>query len=47
LRHRRSALANFEVFDFDLSNADMTRISALDRDGRTGPYPDTFDYVPG
>ena len=38
---------NFEIFDFDLSDADMARISALDRDGRTGPDPDTFDYVPG
>jgi 2,5-diketo-D-gluconate reductase A len=38
---------NFEIFDFDLSDADMERISALDRDGRTGPDPDTFDYVPG
>jgi 2,5-diketo-D-gluconate reductase A len=37
---------NFEIFDFELSDADMKRISALDRDGRTGPVPDTFDYVP-
>jgi 2,5-diketo-D-gluconate reductase A len=37
---------NFEIFDFELSDADMERISALDRNGRTGPEPDTFDYVP-
>jgi 2,5-diketo-D-gluconate reductase A len=37
---------NFEIFDFELSDADMKRISSLDRDGRTGPEPDTFDYVP-
>lgn len=37
---------NFEIFDFELSEADMQRISALDRGGRTGPEPDTFDYVP-
>jgi 2,5-diketo-D-gluconate reductase A len=37
---------NFDIFDFELSDADMKRISALDRDGRTGPEPDTFDYVP-
>lgn len=37
---------NFDLFDFELSDADMKRISALDRDGRTGPEPDTFDYVP-
>ncbi len=37
---------NFEIFDFELTDADMMRISALDRNGRTGPEPDTFDYVP-
>jgi 2,5-diketo-D-gluconate reductase A len=37
---------NFEIFDFELSDADMKRVSALDRHGRTGPEPDTFDYVP-
>ncbi|HKI39841.1 MAG TPA: aldo/keto reductase, partial [Mycobacterium sp.] len=36
-------------FDFDLDSADMDAISALDKgeSGRTGPDPDTFDYVPG
>ena len=38
---------NFDVFDFALADADMARISALDRGERTGPDPDTFDYVPG
>ena len=37
---------NFEIFDFELSDADMERISGLNRDARTGPDPDTFDYVP-
>jgi 2,5-diketo-D-gluconate reductase A len=37
---------NFEIFDFELSDADMERISGLNRDERTGPDPDTFDYVP-
>jgi 2,5-diketo-D-gluconate reductase A len=37
---------NFEIFDFELSRADMDRISGLNRDERTGPDPDTFDYVP-
>ena len=39
---------NFEIFDFELEPADMSEISALDRgeDGRTGPNPDTFAYVP-
>ncbi|MFL6085497.1 MAG: aldo/keto reductase, partial [Mycobacterium sp.] len=36
-------------FDFELGNSDMDAISALDQgqSGRTGPNPDTFDYVPG
>jgi 2,5-diketo-D-gluconate reductase A len=40
--------SNFELFDFELDNADMDDISALDKGegGRTGPNPDTFDYVP-
>jgi 2,5-diketo-D-gluconate reductase A len=37
---------NFELFDFELTPEEMARITALDRDGRTGPDPDTFDYVP-
>jgi 2,5-diketo-D-gluconate reductase A len=37
---------NFDVFDFELSGTDMTDISSLDRGERTGPDPDTFDYVP-
>ncbi len=40
---------NFELFDFELGSDDMDTISGLDRgeDGRTGPNPDTFAYVPG
>jgi 2,5-diketo-D-gluconate reductase A len=39
---------NFEIFDFELSEEDMAAISALDRgeQGRTGPHPDVFAYVP-
>ncbi|WP_402468430.1 aldo/keto reductase [Isoptericola aurantiacus] len=37
---------NFEVFDFDLSDDDMAAITALDRGHRTGPDPDSFDFVP-
>ena len=39
---------NFELFDFNLEAQDMADISALDKGekGRTGPNPDTFDYVP-
>jgi 2,5-diketo-D-gluconate reductase A len=38
---------NFDIFDFELSDADVSLISALNKDERTGPDPDTFDYVPG
>ncbi|MGA8209738.1 MAG: aldo/keto reductase [Nocardioidaceae bacterium] len=37
---------NFDLFDFELTGADMTDITALDRGERTGPDPDTFNYVP-
>jgi 2,5-diketo-D-gluconate reductase A len=37
---------NFEIFDFGLDPADMAEITALNRDQRTGPDPDTFAYVP-
>ena len=37
---------NFELFDFELDDADMAAISALNRDERTGPDPDTFDLIP-
>ena len=39
---------NFELFDFELDDADIDALSALDKgeSGRTGPNPDTFDYVP-
>jgi 2,5-diketo-D-gluconate reductase A len=39
---------NFELFDFELTDADMTSITVLDKgeEGRTGPNPDVFDYIP-
>jgi len=40
---------NFDIFDFELSDDDMSTITALDRgeEGRGGPHPDTFDMIPG
>jgi 2,5-diketo-D-gluconate reductase A len=35
---------NFDVFDFELTDADMQAIAALDRDRRNGPDPDTHDF---
>ncbi|WP_166134526.1 aldo/keto reductase [Nocardioides ochotonae] len=39
---------NFEIFDFTLTADEVAEIAALDRgaEGRTGPDPDTFDWVP-
>ena len=39
---------NFALFDFELTEDDVEAISGLDRgeDGRTGPNPDAFDYIP-
>jgi 2,5-diketo-D-gluconate reductase A len=36
---------NLDVFGFTLTDADVAALSALDRAGRTGPDPDTFDLV--
>ena len=40
---------NFEIFDFELSAAQVAALDGLDRgeSGRMGPNPDTFDYIPG
>ena len=40
---------NFAILDFELTDADLAAISALDRGepGRTGPHPDRMDWIPG
>jgi 2,5-diketo-D-gluconate reductase A len=39
---------NFALFDFELDDDQVAAISGLDKgeDGRTGPNPDEFDYIP-
>ncbi|MEE8600853.1 aldo/keto reductase [Euzebya tangerina] len=37
---------NFEIFDFELSEEEMATIHSLDRDGRRGPNPDEFNWIP-
>jgi 2,5-diketo-D-gluconate reductase A len=39
---------NLDVFGFELDPDDMAALSALSRGdaGRTGPHPDTFDWMP-
>jgi 2,5-diketo-D-gluconate reductase A len=37
---------NIALFDFELTDADVAAISALNRDERTGPNPDEFNSIP-
>lgn len=37
---------NFELFDFELTEADVAAITGLNKDERTGPNPDEFNYIP-
>jgi 2,5-diketo-D-gluconate reductase A len=39
---------NFAIFDFELSPEDMAAVTGLDRgeEGRLGPNPDVFEYIP-
>jgi 2,5-diketo-D-gluconate reductase A len=36
---------NIDIFDFELPGGDVAEISALNKNQRTGPDPDTFDKV--
>lgn len=36
---------NFDIFDFELEDVELGFISALDKGQRTGPDPDTFNWV--
>jgi 2,5-diketo-D-gluconate reductase A len=38
--------ANFDLFGFELNDADMADITGLNKDERTGPDPDHFNYIP-
>jgi len=46
--HRERMEENFAIFDFELTPDEVAAISGLDRGeaGRTGPNPDTFDWIP-
>jgi 2,5-diketo-D-gluconate reductase A len=39
---------NFALFDFELTDADVSAIAGLDKgeDGRTGPHPEKFAFIP-
>lgn len=38
-------VSNFDVFDFDLDEADMAAIASLETDTRLGPDPRTFNFT--
>jgi 2,5-diketo-D-gluconate reductase A len=44
---RQRMQENVELFDFELGTEDMATLTGLDRGERTGPDPDTFNYIPG
>jgi 2,5-diketo-D-gluconate reductase A len=37
---------NFALFDFELTDGDIAAITAVNRDERTGPNPDEFNWIP-
>ena len=39
---------NLDIFTFELTAADLSALATLDQgeDGRVGPHPDTFDWIP-
>jgi 2,5-diketo-D-gluconate reductase A len=44
--HRSRMEENFALFDFELTDEHLAAITALNRNERTGPDPDTFNHVP-
>lgn len=44
---RQRMTENFEIFDFELDDAQMKRVSGLNSDGRIGPHPDDMNAAPG
>jgi 2,5-diketo-D-gluconate reductase A len=43
---KERVVENFEIFDFELTTADLDAISALNRDERTGPDPELNNRIP-
>ncbi|WP_454970285.1 aldo/keto reductase [Blastococcus carthaginiensis] len=44
---RERMAENFALFDFELETGDLATLTGLDRGERTGPDPDSFNYIPG
>jgi 2,5-diketo-D-gluconate reductase A len=43
---RERIVENIDIFDFELTADDMAAITALNRDERIGPDPNTFAHIP-
>jgi 2,5-diketo-D-gluconate reductase A len=41
--HRERMAENFDVFDFELTEAEQASITALERGGRVGSHPDEMN----
>ncbi|RRQ49981.1 aldo/keto reductase [Maribacter algicola] len=42
--HKNRIASNADIFDFELSKEDMAYLDGMDRDERSGPHPDHFDF---
>ena len=42
--HQERIISNFDVFDFALSEEDMSKMNSLNKNLRVGPDPDNFDF---
>ena len=47
-KHRERLEENLKIFDFELTDAEIAAIDALDKgeSGRVGPNPEEFDWIP-
>ncbi len=42
--HKNRIASNADIFDFELAEDDVAYLNSLDRDERSGPHPDHFDF---
>ena len=42
--HKNRIASNADIFDFELAEDDVAYLDSLDRDERSGPHPDHFDF---